>query len=375
MNDKYFDTLIKLEQDSNLRKLREPIPDSMVNLSSNDYLGLGDDRSIRAEFQETVSIEKLSFSAVSSRLLTGNSMEYSKLENVIAQAYNREACLVYNSGYHLNIGVLPAIAGKHDLILADKMVHASIIDGMRLSHADVIRFNHLNYNQLEKLLSNKSTKYEHVFIVTESIFSMDGDISDLQILVELKKRFKAYLYLDEAHAVGVKGNYGYGLAEENGLISEVDFIVGTFGKALASVGAFLVCDSVFKKYLVNRSRSLIFTTALPPINLAWTKFIFDKLPSFTQQREQLHELSSHCADALKISAQSHIIPFILGSNKKAVIFAEHLRDKGFFILPIRHPTVPKGTARIRLSLKANLKIEQLMPMLQFLTHHEENIFY
>lgn len=355
----YIEELKQLEQDHSLRRLPGEIPEGLINLSSNDYLGISNDKELLDEFIDTCKVCQLKFSAASSRLLTGDSSEYSTLENKISLAFNREACLIYNSGYHANTGILPAISGKDDLIVADKLVHASIIDGLQLSKAEVQRYRHLDYNHLEKILQKSNGRYKNVFIVSESIFSMDGDMADLPRLVEIKKRYNTYLYIDEAHAVGVRGKNGLGCAEESGCINECDFIVGTFGKAIASLGAYVVCSDVFKQFLVNRSRTLIYTTALPPVNLAWTSFIFDKLPEFESKRERLTKLSSRLAKLLGVSSSTHIVPFVTGSNKSAIELSIKLRKEGFYVLPIRYPTVPKGKERLRFSLNASITMEML----------------
>ena len=252
MYKSYAKILEQLKLDGNLRKLPNGLPEDCINLSSNDYLGLNSDDKLRNLFLEKKSASNLKFSAVSSRLLTGNSSEYNILENTILKAYNREACLIFNSGYHANIGILPCLAGKKDLLLADKFVHASIIDGMQLSKAEILRFNHLDYSHLENILEKKRSDYDKVFIVSESIFSMDGDKADMMRLVEIKRKYNCILYFDEAHALGVYGSNGLGYAEECNLLADCDILVGTFGEALASVGAFVVCDSIIKEYIYSR---------------------------------------------------------------------------------------------------------------------------
>lgn len=373
MYQKYIEELRELNARNNLRKLPGKVPGGLVNLSSNDYLGINEDQGFKKEFLSSGIMDKIDFSASSSRLLTGNSKEYEQLENAIARAYQKESCLIYNSGYHANTGILPTLTGIKDLILADKMVHASIIDGSILSKAEVKRYKHLDFAHLEELLRKNRDNYENVFIVTESVFSMDGGFADLSALVALKKKYNAFLYIDEAHALGVLGENGLGLSEEQGLVKEAEFIVGTFGKALASVGAFVVCNDIFKKYLVNKSRCLIFTTALPPVNLAWTHFIFDKLPILQKQRIHLKMLGNYVTDTLQVKAHSHIIPFILGSNAAAVKCAVQLQELGYYVMPIRHPTVPLGSARIRLSLHAGLEKYQLINLLKFLKGYGKNM--
>ncbi|EXI62416.1 hypothetical protein MHD_09725 [Mannheimia granulomatis] len=339
---------------------------SMLNLSSNDYLGLANDDNLRQLFLQKYGENQPLLTASSSRLLTGSFPIYDDLEKLLAQRFQRESALLFNSGYHANIGILPAIATPGTLIVADKLVHASLIDGIRLSGAKFLRYRHNDLSHLEQILHTNHREFERIIIVTESLFSMDGDCTDLPHLVKLKQQFgNIMLYVDEAHAVGVYGKQGLGLSEEFGCISQIDFIVGTFGKALASVGAYLVCDQVIKDYLINKMRPLIFSTALPPLNIAWTHFLFEKLPEFHQQRAHLAALSQHLRQVLAEQMQlpmpsnSHIVPYIIGDNARTVRLAEHLQQQGYYCLPIRPPTVPKGTSRIRLSLTADISFEEL----------------
>lgn len=267
-----------LEAGSNLRRLPKLIHEGrtvladgrrMLNLSSNDYLGLAADRTLREEFLQTLTPDNFLPTSSSSRLLTGNFTIYDELEEELATLFGTEAALVFNSGYHANTGILPAVCTTRTLILADKLVHASLIDGIRLSAAQCIRYRHNDLAQLERLLAQYSANYDPIIIVTESLFSMDGDRADLRALVSLKKKYPhVLLYVDEAHAFGVRGKRGLGCAEEEDCIADVDFLVGTFGKAAASTGAYIVCRRVVREYLVNRMRTFIFTTALPPTNIA-----------------------------------------------------------------------------------------------------------
>lgn len=358
----YQDLLQSMEADKNLRHLPRHVCDNTINLSSNDYLGLLSQKELWREFEATYKPSTPLMSCCSSRLLTGNSLHHIELEAQLEALYQKDGALVFNSGYHANMGILPALTSKNDLIVADKSIHASIIDGMRLSDAESLRFNHNDCGQLEKILEKRRHQYRHVFIVTESIFSMDGDFARLKELVELKNRFDCYLYVDEAHAFGVRGERGLGLCEELEIIDDVELIIGTFGKAVASMGAFVVCGNLMKSMLVNRCRPFIFSTALPPINCAWTRFIINKLPMMRQQRNQLKESSDFLAQLLNAQSQSHIVPYVVGSNEMAVSLSEHLRHNGFHVLPIRHPTVPKGQARLRFSLSSQLTLHQLSPL-------------
>ena len=341
----------------------------MLNLSSNDYLGLASRTDLREAFFEEWKEKDYPLSSSSSRLLTGNFTVYTELEQLMAERFNREAALLFNSGYHANTGILPALADKQTLILADKLVHASIIDGILLSGASFQRYRHNDYNQLETLLKKNANQYEQLFIVTESIFSMDGDVADLRRLVELKKSYpNICLYVDEAHAIGVRGKNGLGIAEEQDCIRDIDLLVGTFGKALASMGAYVVCSRTIREYLVNCMRPLIFSTALPPAQIAWTRFIFERLPEFSSLREELTLTSHLLSDALEGKggeiSESHIIPYIIGENNDCISKAEELQRKGFYCLPVRPPTVPKGTARIRFSLTADITTAQLTQLIK-----------
>ena len=301
--------LQELKESSNLRTLPDLIHEGrdviangqrMLNLSSNDYLGLATDRTLREEFLKELTADSFLPTSSSSRLLTGNFTIYEELEQTLAELFGTEAALVFNSGYHANTGILPAVSDAQTLILADKLVHASLIDGIRLSTAKCIRYRHNDLKQLKRLLAENHALYRQVIIVTESIFSMDGDIADLKELVRLKRMYEnVLLYVDEAHAFGARGEQGLGCAEEAGCIREIDFLVGTFGKAAASAGAYIVCQRTIRKYLVNRMRTLIFTTALPPINIAWTLFIVRRLAEFRERRIHLKNISNILREALK----------------------------------------------------------------------------
>lgn len=365
----YKKLLEELNQSGNLRSLPPIEPQGkwiirdgrrMLNLSSNDYLGLSRDTRLRKEFLTRAMEEYLPLSSASSRLLTGNFPAYTELEELLASSYGKESALVFNSGYHANVGILPALADKDTLILADKLVHASLIDGIRLSGAAYKRFRHQDYEQAEHILQNSAHTYKRIILVTESIFSMDGDIADLQRLVRIKKQYpNALLYVDEAHAIGVRGKRGLGIAEESGTLRDIDLLVGTFGKALASMGAFVVCSRLLHDVLVNRMRPLIFSTALPPLQVAWTSHIFRLLPRMEDRRTHLKKLSALVAQALQGQggevSSSHIIPYIVHDSEACLRLAESLQRKGFYCLAIRPPTVPQGTSRLRLSLTADME--------------------
>lgn len=372
-NNFYADSLDKLSLHGRLRELKPLIGrdgcrivhhgKEMLNLTSNDYLGLAGDKALHQKFFDSITRENLldnfGLGAASSRLLTGDCENAHLLEKTLENSYRKQACLLYNSGYHANIGILPALLGKNDLILSDKLNHASIMDGMRLSLAKHKRYRHCDYNHLFDLLSKHRRDFRRVVIISESVFSMDGDVVDLAKLVSLKNEFDCMLYIDEAHAVGLYGEKGLGMAEEQEQLNEVDLLVGTFGKALGSVGAFLLCNTVIRDYLINHSRSLIFTTGLPPVVMNWNIFVFNEMLSFHQKRNDLKVLSSELRKSLRNSGlqtdgSTNIVPVMIGEDSLTVMFAQAMQDKGYLIFPVRPPTVPEGTARFRLSLTADM---------------------
>ncbi|MGB6927495.1 8-amino-7-oxononanoate synthase [Psychrobacter sp.] len=368
---------------------------ALLNIASNDYLGLGGDTEMQAEFLTQVgqlsTTHTPKMSATSSRLLTGNDIQLEALEEELQNWYHSaiekqsltksKSVLVFNSGYHANLGILPALTTLpvKTLILADKLVHASIIDGMRLSQSKLVtyrRYRHNDYEHLAKFIEQADETVERIIIVTESIFSMDGDRADLLQLVQLKsKDARIELYIDEAHAVGVLGDTGLGLAEETHTLADIDYLVGTFGKAFASMGAYIMCDAFVKQWLINTMRPLIFSTALPPINHAWTRFILAKMPTLTDQRAHLAQLSTTLSQAIDprhrvsptvedMDYQSPIVPYILGDNASTLAKAQQLQAAGFYALPIRPPTVPTNTARIRLVMNAKLTNEDCERLIQ-----------
>lgn len=346
---------------------------NLLNLSSNDYLGIAAEPQFLSQFLAEMSQQPLPLTSSSSRLLTGNFPIYETLEQRIAQDYQRQACLLFNSGYHANIGILPAVTDRHTLIVADKLVHASIIDGIRLSECKWVRYRHNDYQHLSDILQKQAADYQCIIIVTESVFSMDGDIADLAALTALKQQYdNVLLYVDEAHAVGVFGEKGLGIAEQQGYIDQIDFLVGTFGKALASMGAFVVCDQAVKDYLINTMRPLIFSTALPPLNVAWSYFVWQKLASFHDRRQHLVKISQQLRNFIQdelnlpMPSETNVVPYIVGENQRALKVAQRLQQRHFYALPIRPPTVPKGTARIRFSLTAAINDAEIAELMQTL---------
>lgn len=325
----------------------------LLNLSSNNYLGFADNKNITELFLDYAG-NKYSFGSASARLLTGNLPVYKELEHLITQLFRSDMTLLFNSGYHANVGINSSIASRGDVIFSDKLNHASIIDGMQLSKAKFFRYRHNDMENLEQLLIKERKNFKNAVIVSESVFSMDGDIADLQKLVELKHKYNCILVLDEAHAFGVFGETGLGVCEDLGIINDIDLIVGTFGKAIGSMGAFATGKKELIEYLINKARSFIFSTALPPVNIAFSKWIIEnQLPKTYEKRMRMLELGK------KAGSESHIIPVIIGGNKEAVDTCEVLFHNGYFTLPIRPPTVPEGTSRLRLSLTTEINEKEL----------------
>ncbi len=336
----------------------------LLNLSSNDYLGLGDDKELLEGYGRRFRKSSHAMTSSSSRLLTGNHPLYDQLEKALAALYGRQSAMVFNSGYHANIGILPALCNRHDLVLSDRLNHASIIDGMKIAESPYQRFRHCDYDHLEELLEGARGRYRQIFIVTESVFSMDGDLADLSRLVALKDKYGAFLIVDEAHGVGVFGERGLGLCEASGMVPQIDIITGTFGKALASTGAYAVMSSLVREYLLNTMRSFIFTTALPPVILGWSLLTLERQVSMFSERASLLQLAARLRNELigrgfDVPGESHIVPVITGGNDLAVALAARLRNAGFLCMPVRPPTVPEKGARIRISLRSTLGWEDI----------------
>ena len=370
MFENYTEILKNLEMAAHLRKIQDFTAKDekyiyiagkkLLNLSSNNYLGFADDKRVSEQFLQTAGA-KYSFGSASARLLTGTLPVYKELETLICELFQTEGTLLFNSGYHANVGVNSSLAQKGDVIFSDKLNHASIIDGMQLSQGKFFRYPHNDMEALEKLLKRERKNFRDAVIVSESVFSMDGDIADIEKLVELKNRYNCMLVLDEAHAFGVFGEKGLGVCETLGIIDQIDLIVGTFGKAIGSVGAFATGKKVLIDYLINKARSFIFSTSLPPVNIAFSKWIIEnELPKTYLKRQKMLELGK------KFNSQSHIIPVIIGENDKTVEMCDILYQNGYFTLPIRPPTVPVGTSRIRISLTTEIEEKDMNKLREIL---------
>ena len=374
----FSEILTNLKRENRLRVIPAFNCENFIDLSSNDYLSLGarcDE--FREEFLDRFA--DADFSSSASRLLSTKQKYHNYLENFLELLYGRPS-LLFNSGYHANVGCIGALSLPSTLFVCDKLIHASIVDGLKIGGGEFKRFPHNDLVKLRRILESASGNYDRIVVVVESIYSMDGDEAPLQALVNLKKEFPdILLYVDEAHAFGVRGPHGLGIAEELGLINNVDIIIGTLGKAAASSGAFVVCNVELKSLLINTARPFIFSTALPPANIAWSILMIEKIVSMNYERDRLAELSKKFSDRLQLisgkptGSSSQIVPFLTGSAESALSIASGLRDAGFLALPIRRPTVPPGGERIRFSLSADLDFDSLLPLFATLKSSTEII--
>lgn len=363
--------LSSLEKGHRLRHIPEILETGIIDLSSNDYLSLGTRcNEFREEFLDRFS--DVAFSSSASRLLSLKQKHHNALEEYLESLYGKPA-LLFNSGYHANVGCTGALTLPSTLFVCDKLIHASIVDGLRISGSEFKRFPHNDILKLRKIIEKESSRYERVVIVVESIYSMDGDIAPLNEIVALKNEYpEILLYVDEAHAFGVRGPKGLGVAEELNLINDIDILIGTFGKAAASAGAFTVCSSEIKSLLINCARPFIFSTALPPVNIAWSMLMTEKIVNMSDARLRLAAISKEFSDRLEeisgkpTGSSSQIIPYLTGNAEKALDIAAKMRERGIIALPIRRPTVPPGGERIRFSLGADMNIEQLNQVFEIL---------
>lgn len=358
-------TLTDIASAGNLRSIPEAdSPAGIVDLSGNDYLGLADDIALRERFLADHPASSLLMTASASRLLAGRQSSFAALERLLAESYGGgRRALLFNSGYHANVGLVSALSDRSTLIVADRLVHASIIDGIRLGGADFERFRHADYDHLERILQSKASRYSDILIIAESVYSMDGDRADLARLADIRRRTpRARLYIDEAHAVGALGPSGLGLAAEAGVLPDVDILVGTLGKALASAGAYAIVGPQMRSFMVNRARPLIFSTALPPAVADWSALTWRASLEADDRRARLAALARELAARIPGGEPSHIRPLITGDARRAVELSERLLEAGYKVLPIRTPTVPPGTERLRFSLSALLTIDCIRRM-------------
>lgn len=348
--------LASLESQAQLRELSRA---SGLNLSSNDYLNLSCDPRLKQAVLRAIE-EGAALASGGSRLLAGNAPVWEELETEFARFARAESSLFFGSGYAANIGLLTALARPQDIVFSDSANHASLIDGIRLSRARKVIFPHQDLSFLEDHLRQASAEPCEKFIVVESLFSMEGDRSPLREIAALAEKYGAGLLVDEAHATGVLGPEGRGLVAEAGLENKILASVHTCGKALASAGAFVAGPVALKRYLVNRARTFIFSTALPPYMAHQIRDALELARAADDRRRHLIHLASVLREHLKQGgintggSDSQIVPVLLGANDLALRVAADLERAGFAVRAIRPPTVPAGAARLRISLNAGL---------------------
>ena len=326
----------------------------LINFASNDYLGLASDPHLREA--ATKAIAEFGVGAGASRLISGTHSSHVRLEAALAKWKGTGAALSFGSGYAAAVGAIPALVGKNDIILLDKLCHASLIDGAKLSAATLRVFPHNHLGKLKSLLGwgCRKNSTARILIITESVFSMDGDRAPLREIVELKKDFRAQLLLDEAHAIGVIGPNGRGLAAEENFSPEVDVQMGTLSKALGVSGGYICGPRNTIEWLINRARSFIFSTAPPPALAAAANAAVDFLssPEGEKRRRLLWRNIDILAEELQVRPASAIVPWIIGDEQVTLAAARSLQDEGFFVPAIRYPTVAKGSARLRVTVSA-----------------------
>lgn len=362
----------------------------VLNLSSNNYLGLSYDVTgiedllglMRSVGPEAVSgdVRSVGIGSTSSRLVVGNHPLYVQAEEELAQSKHTEAALIFPSGYMANVGIISSLVGRDDIVYSDRYNHASIVDGIVLSRAKMERYRHNDMDHLEALLKKadavgngavtESSLKRKKLIVTDTIFSMDGDLAPLKELVELKERYGAMLMVDEAHSGGIYGPHGEGLAYELGLQDQVDIQMGTFSKAYGCYGAYVVGSNVLKQYLVNKARSFIFTTGLPPMAVASIIYSIRAVKMGDERRARLQENAELLRSGLEamgldtIGSRSQIIPALVGDNDSTLKFSQALLEAGIAGVAIRPPTVPEGMARVRFTVMATHQKDDLSWALQ-----------
>jgi 8-amino-7-oxononanoate synthase len=334
----------------------------VLNFCSNNYLGLANHPALKLAARE--AIDRYGCSGAASRLISGNMTLHEELEEKIARLKNTEASLVFNSGFQANVGMIPALAGEGDAIFSDALNHASIIDGCRLAGAKTVVYPHCDMARLEDALK-KAPAGGRKLIVTETLFSMDGDEAPLTEIVELAERHGAVIMVDEAHATGVAGPNGAGVVAKLGLGERIAVQMGTLGKALGGFGAYVAGGSSLREFLINRCRSFIFATALPPPVLAAAIAAVDLLYQEPERRLALWHNIRAMREGLRNlgfslgNGESQILPLVIGDAEKCMAFSERLLQKGIFTQGIRPPTVPEGTSRLRITLMATHTHEHL----------------
>lgn len=338
----------------------------VVNFASNDYLGLSQHPVLKDAMVE--GVQRWGVGSSASRLITGSSIAHQALEKFIAERKHCEAALTFSTGYATAVGAVSALMGKGDTIILDKLSHASLIDGARLSGATIRVFPHNNIDKLERLLEGCKTSLGRVLVITESVFSMDGDVAELSQIIALKAKYGALLLLDEAHGLGVYGEGGMGLAEHLGCSEQIDIHMGTLSKSAGVAGGYIAASKDIIDLMVNKARSFIYSTA-PSAAQAHTALASLKLITGSvgaDLRRTLWRNIDFLTNELKSPAQSPIIPWKVGKAEDAICLSEELLERGYYAPAIRYPTVPKNTARLRITVTAGHELSELKALIDVL---------
>ena len=332
----------------------------LINFSSNDYLGLSQNKIMK---NDTIRvIKKHGIGSGSSRLVSGNFDFHEKIESLLAKKKRSQSSIIFSTGYLANYSVLSSILSsdvftKTPIVFSDKLNHQCIYEGCKNKKINFLRFKHNDMNHLEYLLKKNKLKSNPKFILSESVFSMDGDFADIKNLVYLKKKYNSFLFLDEAHATGIYGNEGFGFSTK--FKNDIDCVTGTFSKAFGSFGAYISCRKNLKSFLINKCPSFIYSTSLPFSLLASIYSAIKIIPKLNNERKKLIKNSFIFRNMLKKenfnigNSQTNIIPIIIGNTNKTILISKKLEKKGIYIVPIRPPSVPSNTSRLRISISSN----------------------
>ena len=379
----FFNSILELKKkslDRNLRLLTKIDTvkikykrKTLLNFSSNDYLGLSQNNTIK---NDTIKIiKKYGIGSGSSRLVSGNFDFHEKIERELAKKKKSETTIIFSTGYLANYSILSSILSsnifkKNPIVFSDKLNHQCIYEGCKDKRINFLRFHHNDMNHLEYLLKKNKFKQNPKFILSESIFSMDGDFADIESLVNLKKKYNSFLFLDEAHATGVYGKNGFGLSLE--FNNDIDCVTGTFSKAFGSFGAYVSCSKNLKSFLINKCPSFIYSTSLPFSLLASIYSGIKIIPKLKNERKKLIKNSYLLRTMLNKegfnigNSQTNIIPIIIGNSKKALIISKKLEKKGFYVVPIRPPSVPPNSSRLRISITSSHSQNNIKKLFKFL---------
>ena len=364
----------RLEKDLNDRKTKNLYREIKLynsyryNLASNDYFCLRYHPKVISKAQEACELYGTGSGA--SPLLSGFLPCHKELLDEILRWKQKSSGILFNSGYAANQSILKYLPGKKDLILSDRLIHNSLVQGLKQCAAKFIRYSHINMTNLENLLQKHHKNYDSIFVITESVFSMDGDYPDLKKLVNLKKKYPFILVLDEAHGTGVFGPTGGGLAEEMGVLSEIDILMGTLGKSLGSMGAYVLSNNQsIIDYLTNEASEYIYSTFLSPSQAGAALEAIKLIKNYDKQRKILKNLSKYLRESVSTSSEDYlspIIPVLIGDPQKTIKLRDTLLEKGILVGAVRPPTVPANTSRLRISLNSGINKSVLNELLNIL---------